>query len=747
MISESRVQLLDTNTANQIAAGEVVEKPASVVKELVENALDAGAATVEVTIFGGGTEYIRVVDNGSGMNEENARMAVLRHATSKLRSAEDLLSLHTLGFRGEALPSIASVSKFTLLTRPVSDEFATSIYIEGGENMEVSSAGGSVGTTVIVEQLFFNVPARRKFLKTVSTEGRYISELLTKLALSRPDVRFKLISNDKEVLSTPGDGDLASTIRALYGKNVAAELLNVELLDPKITIQGFIGKPTLLKGTRQWQTIFVNGRSISNKMIAKAIDHAYQSQIPKSGFPFAVLNIIVDTASIDVNVHPQKSEIKFSDDSTVYKAMYKALTDALTKPMSAHKTQISLLPDSELNAYVKEKQAKLEQKILNQQAEKAEQAVAASKSEAAANDFVHGTPDYRQIFRTPMGEIFRTPEAEPLETVVQSEVKNVADAEKAKQADVGLAADVCENTECVAEAEPCFTAVGSCERESNSVTEVKEAAAPSDSGEPKAVHEEFLVEQKVPKLEAQPVVEQQSMWKPFEDFDNGRRETVFAVHEARSEFSQDGTVSDRETIAFTNTDNDNTTIWPIGQVDKTFIIAQSEDTLYLIDQHAAHERILYDKLVASHNDIPAQQLLMPLYIDMDAEDMAMILEHRDEFMRLGVDADAAGEDILRVSSLPADIKAEDADDFIAEISKMLRELRTISASDLRQEVLHMTACKAAIKAGQLLTMRQMRQLIVDLCNTTHPFTCPHGRPCMIEINSDKLYKMFKRTGF
>lgn len=733
MISEGRVQLLDTNTANQIAAGEVVEKPASVVKELVENALDAGANKVEVTIYAGGTEYIRVVDNGIGMNEDNARLAVLRHATSKIRSADDLLTLHTLGFRGEALPSIASVSKFTLITRPAADEFATSIYIDGGESMEVSSAGGSAGTTVIVEQLFFNVPARRKFLKTVSTEGRYISELLTKLALSRPDVRFKLVSNDKEVLSTPGDGDLASAIRALYGKNVASELLSVELLDPKITIQGFIGKPTLLKGTRQWQTIFVNGRSISNKMIAKAIDHAYQSQIPKSGFPFAVLNVIVDTASIDVNVHPQKSEIKFSDDSTVYKAMYKALTDALTRPMSAHKTQISLLPDSELNAYVKEKQAKLEQKLTSEQTVRP-----IGSSQVSTNkDFISGAPDYRQIFKTPMGEIFRTPEPEEAVAAVKQDTSPEA---VEQQAAVQTSVDNLDavKTSATAESEP----VVAVQREALSEN-IKADGEMADA-------EELLTVQEAPKMaEDAPVVEQQTMWKPFEDFDNGKRETVMAVHEARNEFAQEQTSAgvERETIAFTDTDNVMATIWPIGQVDKTFIIAQSEDTLYLIDQHAAHERILYDKLVAARDNIPAQQLLMPLYIDMDADDIALVLQHKDEFMALGVEADAAGEEMLRISSLPTDIKAEDAEDFIKEISKMLRELRSVSASDLRQELLHMTACKAAIKAGQLLNMRQMRQLIVDLCNTTHPFTCPHGRPCMIEIDSDKLYKMFKRTGF
>ena len=674
MAEEHAVRLLDTNTANQIAAGEVVEKPASVVKELVENALDAGADKIEVTIFAGGTEYIRVTDNGCGMSEADAKMAVLRHATSKLTKAEDLLSLNTLGFRGEALPSIASVSNFTLLTRPESEEYATSVHIDGGENTEVTASGGSTGTTVIVENLFFNVPARRKFLKTVSTEGRYISELLTRLALSRPDVRFKLVNNDKEVLSTPGDGDLEHAIKALYGKNVAENLLEVSLNDPKVRVSGFIGKPTLLKGTRQWQTFFVNGRCIGSKMLSKAMDHAYQSQIPKSGFPFAVINLKVDTASVDVNVHPQKSEIKFSDDSLIYKAMYKALTDALTKPMSAQKTQVTLLPDSELNVFVKPQPQAV--------------SVPVTPVPQPKPAFQPSQP----VFKSSAEQIFKTPER----------------------------------------------------------------------NEEQPAAEELLVNEKqpVPTVKKEQA-EQQAMWQPFDDFNKtsatvsytkGYQEPMLEVHEARSEFAKPqpteaAPVPNRETIAFTDTDSGMDTIWPIGQVDKTFIIAQSETTLYLIDQHAAHERILYDKLVASHEQIPSQQLLMPLYVDMAADDIALIEEHRDEFLALGVDAASAGESLLRVSSLPADIKADAAEDFINAISKMLREMRNVNGSDLRQEVLHMTACKAAIKAGQLLNMRQMRQLIIDLCNTTHPFTCPHGRPCMIEIDSNQLYKMFKRTGF
>lgn len=640
MTVSAEVKLLDQNTANQIAAGEVVEKPASVVKELVENALDAGAGKIDVTIFEGGTQYIRVADDGSGMTEANAKLAVLRHATSKIRAAEDLMSLHTLGFRGEALPSIASVSNFQLLTRPADEEFATSIRIDGGEQTECQQTGGQAGTTVIVENLFFNVPARRKFLRTNATEGRYINELLTRLALSRPDVRFKLVSNDKEVLSTPGNGSLFDAITALYGKKVSDELLKVDFTGNDVKITGYIGKPTLLKGTRQWQTFMVNGRIINNRMMSKAIDHAYQSQVPKSGFPFAVLMVEVDTHTIDVNVHPQKSEIKFSDDSVIYKAMYKALTDALTKPMSAKPQQaLDLLPDSELAVFKPVGQGIITDGMPLPKQQSVPKTVPVQQPK----------PAYADIFKT-------APAHEPQPKPVQSEV-----------------------------------------------------------------------------------------WKQVEyTYTPPKTEPVYTINEVREEFKKQDEVA-ANVIGFTDTNNETESIWPIGQVDKTFIIAQSEDTLYLIDQHAAHERILYDKFVNAHNNIPVQTMLMPLYIDVTAHDTEIIEKHREDFSRLGVDIEPAGETLLRVSSLPADIKADGAEDFIREITKMLSEMKNISPSDLRQNMLHMMACKAAIKAGEVLNMRQMRQLIIDLCNTEHPFTCPHGRPCMIEISSAELYKMFKRT--
>jgi len=671
MLQEREVRLLDTNTSNQIAAGEVVEKPASVVKELVENALDAGADSIEVTIFEGGTEYIRVADNGCGMTEQNARMALQRHATSKIREVDDLRSLHTLGFRGEALPSIASVSRFELLTRPQQEELATSIKVNGGEVEECIQTGGPAGTTVIVKDLFYNVPARRKFLKTVSTEGRYITEMLTRIALARPDVRFKLTSNDKEVLVTPGLGNLKDTITALYGKKVSEDLLPVKLdgVFAGILVQGFIGKPTLLKGTRGWQTILVNGRSISNLMISKAIEHAYQSQIPKRGFAFAVLDIQVDPATIDVNVHPQKSEIKFSDESAIYKAVFRALTDALTKPMHAE-----------------------QEKSLQEQNRQALAAVL----ERAENDSAEGQ-ETGAVRNEPAGQ--------------QTIFGEIADTGRQGHLNRDFGEDI--------------NRYGHYEnRETHFGNHRQSGAAFSHP--------------------------RQEIWKrPDKAYgEESPKEPVYSLGETRQLLQDQAPLQTDNTVAMQLAGEDTLeTIWPIGQVDKTFIIAQSEDTLYLIDQHAAHERILYDRLVLTHNDIPAQQLLIPLYVTLQPEDVELLEQHHDAFYKLGVDITTAGENSVRIASLPSDIRNEDAEDFIREIAQYLRDHRTPEASELRQDVLHMTACRAAIKAGEVLNMRQMRQLIIDLCNTTHPFTCPHGRPCMIAVTSDELYKLFKRTGF
>lgn len=660
----AKVQLLDQNTSNQIAAGEVVEKPASVVKELVENSLDAGADTIEVSIFAGGTEFIRVRDNGSGMDEANARMAILRHATSKIVKADDLLTLHTLGFRGEALPSIASVSHFTLLTREAGAEFATRITLDGGEDMDVESMGGDVGTTITVKDLFYNVPARRKFLRTVNTEGRYISDILSKIALSRPDVHLVLTRDDKEVINTPGSGDLVDTIASLYGKEVTRELLTVDYAQDGITLKGFISRPTLLKGTRQWQTLFVNGRCINNRMVSKAIDHAYQSQIPKAGFPFAVLNIGIDTHLIDINVHPQKSEIKFGDESAVYRAVYHGLCQALTQPMAGKSEGDGTVALAQPGFWKREPVA------------------------AGSGQNRGPAPEEKPLFQggdrgyQPRTSAFGRSYASSPSGSYGQPVWKVPDAISEETTEKFFAAQRREDP--VPGAEGAGEGAG---------IPLEEDGGPAPDGTAAPASDEALTE------------------------------------EARN-----GALSSGVDL-----------IWPLGQVDRVFIIAQSETALYLIDQHAAHERIMYDKFIRQQQEIPSQQLLIPLFLNVTRPDVDLIEEYREEFLKLGVDVEPAGETSLRVSALPADVESSQAEGFIEDILKLLSENKKIKASDLRESVLHYAACHSAIRAGEVLNIRQMRQLILELLNTEHPFTCPHGRPCMIQLTSDELYHMFKRT--
>ena len=660
----AKVQLLDQNTSNQIAAGEVVEKPASVVKELVENSLDAGADTIEVSIFAGGTEFIRVRDNGSGMDEANARMAILRHATSKIVKADDLLTLHTLGFRGEALPSIASVSHFTLLTREAGAEFATRITLDGGEDMDVESMGGDVGTTITVKDLFYNVPARRKFLRTVNTEGRYISDILSKIALSRPDVHLVLTRDDKEVINTPGSGDLVDTIASLYGKEVTRELLTVDYAQDGITLKGFISRPTLLKGTRQWQTLFVNGRCINNRMVSKAIDHAYQSQIPKAGFPFAVLNIGIDTHLIDINVHPQKSEIKFGDESAVYRAVYHGLCQALTQPMAGKSEGDGTVALAQPGFWKREPVA------------------------AGSGQNRGPAPEEKPLFQggdrgyQPRTSAFGRSYASSPSGSYGQPVWKVSDAISEETTEKFFAAQRRE--------EPVPGTEGAGE---GAGIPLEEDGGPAPDGTAAPASDEALTEE-----------------------------------------ARDGALSSGVDL-----------IWPLGQVDRVFIIAQSETALYLIDQHAAHERIMYDKFIRQQQEIPSQQLLIPLFLNVTRPDVDLIEEYREEFLQLGVDVEPAGETSLRVSALPADVESSQAEGFIEDILKLLSENKKIKASDLRESVLHYAACHSAIRAGEVLNIRQMRQLILELLNTEHPFTCPHGRPCMIQLTSDELYHMFKRT--
>lgn len=593
----SFVHVLDDNTINKIAAGEVVERPASVIKELVENAIDAKADRIEVEIMAGGTSFMRVSDNGIGMSREDAEKAILRHATSKIVQVDDLQAIATLGFRGEALPSIASVSRFNLQTRQAGAELGTEIKITGGKTTEIGVAGCNLGTTIRVEDLFFNTPARKKFLKTNNTESGRINEFIIKLAISHPEIAFKLINNNKSSLATPGRGDLKETLQSLYGASVGQSLLPLEFEDEDIKLWGFVSKPSAIRSSRSWQTFIVNGRIIASRAIAKAIDNAYHALIPKSGYPLIALNIEVPQHTIDVNVHPQKTEMKFEDESRIFKAVYKAVLDAV-RP----KGQVGQLGQ------------------LAAQADHVQQHVEKGLQELNFGQSVMNFP--------------------------------------------------------LREEKPAMT------------------------------------------------------WQ----------EGTIALAQDKSVKSVQSVVDEEEKLPTAG-------MIPIGQVDDTYIIAQDGDSLYIVDQHAAHERVLFDRFSAQAEHIPSQQLLVHLILDFSTHESQIIEENLELLAGLGFGLEPSGPNQFRLMEVPADVPSSQAEEFIREVLASMEELHRPTAAELRQAVLATTACKAAIKAGFKLNYRQMEILLRELNDTAMPYTCPHGRPTIIKFSSDELAKMFKRTGF
>ena len=605
-----KVKLLDTNTINKIAAGEVVERPASVVKELVENAIDAGAKRIEVEIQNGGKALIRVTDDGSGMNREDAALSVKRHATSKLSSVADLAQISTLGFRGEALPTIAAVSKFTLQTRRAEDELGTKITIDGGKFQDTHEVGCKVGTTILVEELFFNTPARLKFLKATPTEANKINDFVIKLALSRPDIAFRLINGNRTALATPGNGNLLDTLSAIYGTELTDSLLTLTREDTDLNLRGFVSKPNILKSYRSWQTFIVNGRVVDSRTISKAVDESYKALIPKTGFPLAVVKIDVPQNSIDVNVHPQKLEIKFEDEGKIFKAVYHATREAIEDKHSAEHnlTEVATVPDA---------------------------------------------PRFEQFV---IEEDFLPPEK------TQSD-KKISDDKKSPT-----------NKKSPPDKVP------------SKISPLEKISLPDKAPAP----------EKIPAPDKTPEIE----------------------------------------------------LEPIGQVARCYIVAQGGNDLYIVDQHAAHERILFDRLSSYAEKIPAQGLLIHRVLKFDSHEAELIEKNLEVFAALGFTMEPSGVNEFRLVEVPADAADTDAENLlrgiITEIFSGVNEAEDI-AKKIRQAVLAMTACKAAIKAGQELNSRQMEILLGDLSKTPHPHTCPHGRPTIIKFSAADLAKMFKRT--
>lgn len=625
----SIIHVLDEKTANKIAAGEVVERPSSVIKELTENALDAGATTVEIEIADGGSSYMRVSDNGSGMSEEDAKKSIIRHGTSKISSIEDIFSITSLGFRGEAVPSIAAVSELVMTTRMNDTDLAFRMVLSGGSVKEEEHTGASVGTTMEVRNLFFNTPARKKFMKSERTESSKISDIITKLALTRPDVAFTFINNGRTVLQTGGTGDDLETIAAIYGAAVAKEVFPVTYENENLTIHGYVGKPSLLKSTRAWQICIVNRRVIHNAVVFKAIENAYHAMLPKSGYPFALLYVETDPATIDVNVHPAKTEIKFADEQQMYRAVYHCIITAL---MSREKPEQIATP-------------------VNLSTRQIEKAVPAKEVENRQGSFTFSTPR-----------------------------------------DGGFSTEVRKNNG------------GSLEHGYVSVQRQDKPYTPEPHVKAYAAGEE----------------------NPFS-----------AVREELSE-----SVKEHSVIHF---DGDEDVFIPLGAVADCYIVAKKGEDLYIIDQHAAHERVRYDKFCKRTESMPSQQLLTAEFVEADSSDMQLFSEKEEVFRDLGYIYTEAGPTTLRMEAIPADLPTSHIADSLQEICHILHESPQTDKATLRHSSLAYLSCHGAVKAGDTLNVREMKELLEALFHTETPYVCPHGRPIIVRFTPGELAKLFKRT--
>ena len=673
------IHVLDETTINKIAAGEVVERPASVIKELIENSIDASATNIEVEIGDGGVAYMRITDNGIGMTEEDARLAILRHATSKIQQVEDLFDIASLGFRGEALASIASVSHFSLTTRKADSDFGTRITVDGGTFTDCIPYGAATGTTIEIRDLFYNTPARRKFLKSERTEASKIQDILGKLALSNPHISFKLIVDDRVSIITPGNGNIGDTVAALYGYKTKDDIFTVAYESDSIYIDGVVSKPTLLKSTRIWQTIIVNNRVISDKTIMKAIDNAYHALLPKNGHPLVVLNITVPAGMVDINVHPRKSEVKFSDDKIIFKAVYHGILNALNNPL--HERY-----ERESSAYmgISESLSKDSSNTHN---------TAINQGDENTN-MSHGNSTY-DSYRTPPVVHDDMQSAEHIATAVDYDKVFGGRRTKGYEVMRGETTQFVENLK------------------------AKGYTPPT----PKATYEQssFIDE----SFDAVP-----------KEFTSYTKEDI----ERFKSLSQDIREQDSEERTIQNSG-----FLPMGQVASCYILAKKGDDLYIIDQHAAHERVRYDKLCKSSESIPMQSILVPQYSEATDDEMNLVEEERETLLDLGFDVELGGPTKIKLVGAPVDLVESKAFEILKYVFSYLHEYQQPTKAQLRHEMLAYASCRGAIKAGHNLNMYQMTTLIEDLFSTEKPYVCPHGRPTIIKFTPDELGKLFLRS--
>lgn len=686
----AQIHILDSETIDKIAAGEVVERPSSVVKELVENAIDAGATAITVEARDGGIEFVRVTDNGTGMEREQIRTAFLRHATSKIEQAQDLLQIASLGFRGEALSSIAAVSKVEVITKTRESLTGTHVVFEGGTEKCFEEIGAPEGTTFIMRNLFFNTPVRRKFLKQPATEGGYIVDLMEHLALSRPDISFKFILGNQTRFHTSGNGDLREVIYRIYGRDVAASLVPIQEDRNGVRVEGYLGKPAIVRSNRNFEIYYVNGRFIKSNLVARALEDGYKEYLMQHKFPLCILHITMDKGSVDVNVHPTKMDVRFSDGI----AFCSLLSEAVRDVLKSHE----MIPGDVLVSEAEEKEKKK-----------------AEASEKKLLEREHVPEPFEQERRNAakvMEETSYQSESQKMQDFLQKPVWNrVLEQKKVEDTD-----NLTENPANNGDLEEAFFV---------------------DSGEKEGIFQEESSEHSVAEdhksqTESEPENQVNRKGNISESQTNPREGTS----ERQINLFEDKllTVENRSRYEI------------IGQVFDTYWLVQFEDKLFIIDQHAAHEKVKYERLMRQFHEksIVSQSLLPPVIVSLSGQEEAVLLQYQEVFAALGFEVESFGGNEYALRSVPVDLYGCSEKELFLDVLDELSEGSGRGSFQVIEEKIASMSCKVAVKGNHSLSRAEAEALIDKLLTLENPYNCPHGRPTIIAMTQTELEKKFKR---
>ena len=644
----AKIELLTQETIDKIAAGEVVERPASVVKELVENALDAGATAITVEIKEGGISFIRITDNGCGIDKNQVKLAFMRHSTSKIRTAEDLMNVSSLGFRGEALSSISAVARVELITKTYDDLTGTRYVIEGSNEIAFEEVGAPEGTTFLIKDLFYNVPARRKFLKTPQTEGSYISDIVEKLALSHPDVSFKFINGNQTKLHTSGNGNRKDLIYHIYGREIAASLLEVDYSGDIFSVSGFIGKPVITRGNRNYENFFVNGRYIKSALLSKSVEEGYKGFLMQHQYPFVVLYFKFKENTLDVNVHPTKMELRIDNNQEVYRQVCDLVYGKLS-----HRDLIPNVPvkeDDRPKNIVREYKESIPEPFENRR----------------LNDI------RARVSKDSPYEV-RYPERRPVPQFIVDRTKNP---------------------------------------ESTRASVVQTVAESAKTSKILHVEEEVLgFEIKKDSKLVEGVQQTLEELSP-----------AFMSKEARKKHKI------------------------IGQLFKTYWLIEYEDNLFIIDQHAAHEKVLYERTMSKlkEKEFTSQVISPPIIMSLDAREVEMLEKYRNQIERLGYEVEHFGGKEYMISAIPDNLFKVDMKDLFIEMLDDFSNLTGRETPELILEKVASMSCKAAVKGNDEISYAEMDALIEELLTLDNPYNCPHGRPTIISMSRYEIEKKFKR---